>query len=263
MAPDNRCRAIGMKTKLKTSLIGLTTALVLLPLQALAGTPVEWPNLIDAEAQAFEDPFRDLTEDQIDLLRNVVRAREKLSRGSAAAEEVPEVKARLAAALEQLEMDGIDADELIDQRWVVAGLRETAANAGNPALDGAQISLAGFAVPAPPETDGRSTVYLVELAGMCSHTPPPMPNQLVRVRFQDGWTPAYMHQPVRISGRAVIDPSERVFPVVDGDVLMKATWRLDAEAVETLSPPTAANSGSSDWVEQLRSKLKASRAGTE
>ena len=241
----------------------LAATLLAFPTGLAAQQAVNWPDLIDSEAQVFEDPFRDLREDQIDLLRSIVRAREKLSRGTATAEEVPEVESRLDAALTTLAEAGIDADRLIDQRWVVAGLRETAANAGNPALDGAEISLAGFAIPAPPEADGTATVYLVELAGMCSHTPPPMPNQLVRVRFDDGWMPAYMHQPVRISGRAVIDPSERVFQIVDGDVPMKATWRLDAVAVEAFSPAPDAQGGSSDWVEQLRSKLQASRAGSE
>lgn len=234
-----------------------------LPSALAAQEAVEWKDLIDAEAQVFEDPFSDLSEDHINLLRTIVRAREKLARGSAPTEDIPEIESRLGAALETLAEAGLDANRLIDQRWVVAGLRETAANAGNPALDGTEISLAGFAIPAPPETDGTSTVYLVELAGMCSHTPPPMPNQLVRVRFEDGWTPAYMHQPVRISGRAVIDPSEEVFPVVDGNVPMKATWRLDAEALEAFTPTPGVQGGSSDWVAQLRNKLQASRAGTE
>ncbi|WP_218961129.1 DUF3299 domain-containing protein [Ruegeria sediminis] len=234
-------------------------AAALVPSIVGADTSVDWPDLIDAEAQVFDDPFRNLSEDQIDLLRTIVRAREKLARGSAPVEEIPEVEARLENALQTLAQAGIDADDLIDLRWTVAGLRETAANAGNPALDGSEVSLAGFAIPAPPEADGTSTVYLVELAGMCSHTPPPPPNQLIRVRLSDGWRPDYMHQPVRIRGRVHIDPSERVFPVVDGDVPMKATWRLDADSVEAFTPKPRAEGASSDWVEQLRAQLKSRR----
>lgn len=250
-----------MKPLLKTLVAVFSIYLLPLPVLAMDTLFVEWPDLVDTTSQDFADPFRDLTEDQIDQLRGIVRSREKLARGSVPTEDIPGIQARLDAAIDALAEAGIDADWLISQRWVVAGKREDAANAGNPAYDGQSVSIAGFAIPAPPESDGTPAAYLVELAGMCSHTPPPLPNQMIRVRLESDWTPEYMHQPVRLSGQMHIDPSKRVVPVVDGDVAMKATWRLDLSTVEVFKPAATTIAGGSEWVEQLLSKPhQASRA---
>jgi len=216
---------------------------------------VDWNALIDGSVQTYEDPYLDLTSEQLADLVDVARLRQKIGSGDDSASS--ELVAREAALTEA----GIDADWLISQRWVVAERRERAATAGNSELDGSLVTIAGFAIPAPPEENGTPAVYLVEQRGMCSHMPPPIPNQMIRVRLETDWTPAYMHQPVRLTGKIHIDPSERVFQVVDGDVAMKATWRMDASKVEDFKPAaTAAAAGGSDWVEQLRSKLQDSRA---
>ncbi len=157
---------------------------------------------------------------------------------------------------------GIDADWLISQRWDVADRRKLAATAGNPKLDGADVSIAGFAIPAPPDEDGTPMAYLVEQRGMCSHTPPPMPNQLILVRLVGGWQPNAMHEPVRLIGRLHIDPGKQTLRIVDGDVSMVTTWRLDANRVETFSGGNAGAQGSSDWVTQLRAKLKSNSSET-
>ncbi|MDV7145658.1 DUF3299 domain-containing protein [Tropicimonas sp. TH_r6] len=126
---------------------------------------------------------------------------------------------------------------------------------GNPSLDDTTVEIGGFAIPAPPAEDGTPTAYLVEMAGMCSHTPPPPPNQLVLVKLDGEWPPDYVHQPVRLTGRLAIDPSDRVLMVVDGNVSMKSTWRLDLESVEAFLPKPGMSAGNSEWVEQLRAKL--------
>ena len=200
---------------------------------------IVWAELPDPSAQQFEDPYRDLTEDQVEQLRIVVQAREALARETTPQEDRAGIERRLKTAIEAFSAAGIDVDWLIAQRWVVAGKRERAANAANSAFDGQSVSIAGFAIPAPLDTDGTPTVYLVESAGQCSHMPPPDPNQMVKVRLESGWTPTFMNQPVRVKGRLHIDPSERVFPIVDGDVAMKASWRLDASEVEELRPAEA------------------------
>ena len=101
-------------------------------------------------------------------------------------------------------------------------------------LDGQTVTLAGFAIPAPPDADGRAVAYLVPERGMCSHMPPPPPNQMIRVRLSDGWAPTFNHEPVRLTGRLVIDPSERQMVVVDGLMPMRATFRLDVMDAEPL-----------------------------
>lgn len=67
---------------------------------------------------------------------------------------------------------------------------------------------------------------------MCSHMPPPPPNQLVLLRVPDDWRPQALYEPVRVSGRLSIDPTTRTVPVVDGMVRMRATFSMDVSDVE-------------------------------
>lgn len=209
-------------------------AIVLAAVQSSdASTELDWSDLVDQSVQAFEDPYRDLTYEQIDAVRNVLVTRQGLSSASLKDEAREELEDKLADLQSSLSAQGLDADWLISQRWVVAERRERAGTAGNPEVDGQIVTLAGFAIAGPPDADGTSVVYLVPERGMCSHVPPPPPNQMLRVRLSDGWQPQYIHEPVRITGRVSIDPTEQVFHIVDGPVPMRATFSMEAHEVET------------------------------
>jgi hypothetical protein len=244
---------------MKMDLQAILAAAVFLafPTALAAQQAVNWAELVDAEAQIFDDPYLALTAEQIDQLRTVAQAQELSSNESVAQSDRADAQARMRAAEAALGGAGLDADWLISQRWVIAKQREAAANKGNTDLDGSNVTLSGFVIPAMPEPDGTPTVYLVESRGMCSHMPPPMPNQLIRVRLETDWSAQALYQPVRLSGRLQIDPSEKNVHIVDGPVAMKATWRLDASSAETFAPATIPASESPDWVEQLRNKVKA------
>ena len=88
---------------------------------AAADSPsIEWNDLIDARAQSFEDPYADLTENQVAELGIVVRTRALLEGAGLAVDELTQAEARLSSAEAALEQDGIDVDWLLGQRWVVA-----------------------------------------------------------------------------------------------------------------------------------------------
>jgi hypothetical protein len=57
---------------------------------------------------------------------------------------------------------------------------------------------------------------------------------MVRARISGGWTPAHNHEPVRLTGRLTISPSEYVIQVVDGPVEMKTSFAMDVTRVRTL-----------------------------
>ena len=202
---------------------------------------IGWSDLIDEAAQTYQDPYRDLTTDQFRRFQTVVLTRRDLGAPSLTAETRSELEAKLEVAEAALTADGIDIDWLISQRWPVVERRERAAAAGNPAVDGQSVTLSGFAINVPPDEDGTAIVYLVPERGMCSHMPPPHPNQMLRVRLTGDWRPRYMHEPVKITGRLSIDPSEQVFFIVDGPVTMNATFRMQAEEVATVGPMSAFN----------------------
>jgi uncharacterized protein len=220
-----------------------------------ASEQVEWPDLIDQSTQVFDDPYRDMSSDQIRDLITVVRLRDVVQKNPSNAN----AHAQLEATETLLQQAGFDIDWLIDQRWVVAERRTQAALAGNPDIDGQTVALAGFAIPAPPDSDGTPVAYLVPERGMCSHKPPPQPNQMIRVRLTTGWTPQSLHEPVRLTGVLVIDPTERMMQVVDGPQAMRATFRMDAQRVETLADMRADNNSAkqNQWVKDLADRLRA------
>jgi len=189
---------------------------------------LDWSQLIDESAQDYDDPYRELTPEQLTGMVTVARLREVAERGEFIDEELlSRETAALAAA-------GIDVDGMISQRWTVAERREHAATSGNDAVDGREGWLSGFVIPAPPDDDGRPTAYLVPERGMCSHMPPPPPNQLVLLRVPNDWRPQALYEPVRVSGRLSIDPTSRTVPVVDGMVRMRATFSMDVSDIEAL-----------------------------
>ncbi|MCA0930076.1 DUF3299 domain-containing protein [Ruegeria profundi] len=201
---------------------------------ATPGTAMDWADLPDPSAQVFDDPYRDLSPEQFDDVLFVVRIRGRLQQEVGSAEERQKWQALLAETEDALAADGIDVDWLLDQREVVTERRRKAGTNGNPEFDGQTITLAGFAIPAPSDPDGRPVAYLVPERGMCSHMPPPPPNQMIRVRLNGDWTPSYFHEPVRLTGMLTIDPSIQNMMVVDGLMPMNATFQLETERVETL-----------------------------
>ncbi|MFC3612292.1 DUF3299 domain-containing protein [Lutimaribacter marinistellae] len=210
-------------------------AFVFMLLSAGAGAAdgqFDWGDLIDPAAQTFDDPYRDLSYDQMEALVTIVRMRTQLSNA-----ELPDsVRARIEVRLDKAEAAlvaaGIDIDWLIAQRWVVAEKRKRAASRGNPAVDGVEVLLAGFVIPAPPDKNGTLTAYLVPERGMCSHMPPPPPNQLIRIVASSLPEFQRMHEPVIVRGRLEAVESNRDVFVVDGPVPMWSAWTLNAENIE-------------------------------
>ncbi len=201
---------------------------------AASGTSLDWSDLPDPSTQIFDDPYRDLAPEQFDDVLFVVRLRGRLQQKAGSVEERQKWQELLTETEGALSADGIDVDWLLDQREVVSERRRKAGTQGNPQFDGQTITLAGFAIPAPTDPDGRSVVYLVPERGMCSHMPPPPPNQMIRVRLNGDWTPSYFHEPVRLTGTLTIDPSVQNMMVVDGLMPMSATFQLETDTVETL-----------------------------
>lgn len=247
---------------MKTIVLSAFAAVFMFAGSAYAEKAISWSDLIDQTVQTFDDPFRDLSYEQMKALRTIVVSRSKLqSKGVVNADQVM-LEDRIQEAKVALAADGIDAGWLIGQRWLVKERREKAATAGNPALDGKTVTLNGFAIPAPPDADGSNLVYLVPERGMCSHMPPPDPNQMLKVRLTNDWQPAFTHQPVRFTGVMSIAPSQSMFNIVDGAVQMNATFVMDATRVETLEDMKEKNSSpsNSEWADQMAAKLRASGA---
>lgn len=196
---------------------------------------ISWDQLIDHDAQVFEDPYQGLSYDQLDDVRTVAMETKRLEEGGLSSQERVDLTAKRDDARSRLDEAGIDAELLIDQRWVVAERREKAATAVNSELDEQTVVLSGFAIPAPPDVDGSPIVYLVPERGMCSHMPPPNPNQMIRARLSSDWAPSMIHEPIRLTGRLTAQETQHVFRIVDGNVPMRASFIMNVQKVDTMN----------------------------
>ncbi|MGI9365900.1 MAG: DUF3299 domain-containing protein [Rhizobiaceae bacterium] len=219
---------------------------------------VDWGDLVDQSAQTYEDPYRDLNGQQIEALRTIVQNRAWLNDPTLSEARQAESAVKINVAIEQLSEDGIDADWLIDQRWIVADRREKAATAANQGLDGQTVKLTGYAIPAPIDADGTTVVYLVPERGMCSHTPPPNANQMIRARLTGDWSPSMLHEPVRLTGTLSVEETKHAFRIVDGEVLMRASYVLDVTGVETIKDMRADTPAVNKWAASIAARLRAS-----
>ena len=69
------------------------------------------------------------------------------------------------------------------------------------ALDGQQVKIPGYIVPLEVSDEGRTTEFLlVPYYGACIHVPPPPPNQIVLVRYGNGFALQDLYAPVWIEG---------------------------------------------------------------
>lgn len=80
----------------------------------------------------------------------------------------------------------------------------------NIALDGVEISLAGYIIPLEVTAEGTTSFVLVPFIGACIHVPPPPPNQLVFVETEAPWPSDKLWEAVLVTGplRANIQRTE-------------------------------------------------------
>lgn len=193
---------------------------------------IEFSDLVDPLAIVFDDPYRDMGFQLLNKLKLLIELDEKLSENNFTNEERARLTNSRKAAKEMLEINGYNIETLLAQRWEVARKRHTALIATNPVLDGAQVELSGYLIPAGPATDGSFFGYLVPQVGMCSHLPPPSPNKLVRVKLLDDPRGKSLYVPVRVSGQLRAEASDTVIYITDGESRMISGWTLSAKSVE-------------------------------
>ena len=213
---------------------------------------IGFADLPDPAARDFVDPYRAMGTERLEDLKTVVRLDARLAAGETLAPETRQrLEARRDAARQKLIANGFDTDALLAQRWVVAQQRKRALIATNPALDGAEVTLAGFLIPAGIGADGHATGYLVPQVGMCSHMPTPPPNELVRLHVDPSLLVGSMYLPVRVSGTLRTQASDETVHVLDGQVRMVSLWRLDARTL-AMEGPAVASKGPSKPSDRLR-----------
>lgn len=197
---------------------------------------ITFQDLPDPSAQTFDDPFKEMGFDMLEELRTVVRLEERLKTGEVATEARPRLEASLDEARSVLEAHGFDTERLLSQRWTVAENRRRANFATNPSLSGEDVSLSGFLISAGTDENGKRMGYLVAEVGMCSHIPPPPPNQLVRVSLPKDLPTTSLYELVTITGTLRPMPYDATVFLLDGEVRMASMWALELQEIATILP---------------------------
>ncbi len=187
---------------------------------------IGWDDLVPP-AEVYENPFEDLTSEQIGDLRTILRSR--VAEGDQLTEEM---KGKAGAATERLIDQGLDIEWLFKQREIVMEKRLTADVSTRPELVGKDIRLPGYLLPLDLK-DGRAIEFLlVPTVGACIHTPPPPANQMVHVRYPQGVEIEGLYKPVWIRGTLVSRFSEQTVRYADGATQINVSYAMNADQVD-------------------------------
>ena len=118
-------------------------SLAVLPGLAQASDPQEisW-DMLAPPVDAIDNPFENLTDDQMDTLRQILRFEAQAKRG-----DVAEARAKADALRKDLAEQGLDVDGLFAARVEIMEKREAAASAVNEALIGSSVRIPGHVLP--------------------------------------------------------------------------------------------------------------------
>ncbi len=195
---------------------------------AIAAGPqdISWQDLLP-ESEPYDDPFAELDFDQISDLAALLRIEMQLKAGASG-----EKQEEADALREKLTAQGLDPDWLFEQRLIVMEHRQRASESLNEDIVGQAIRLPGYLLPLELVDQKAVEFLLVPTVGACIHTPPPPPNQIVYVRYEDGFKIDGLYQPVWISGEVKAQRQVTELSFIDGEADIDVGYAIDAVMVE-------------------------------
>lgn len=214
---------------MKNLILAIGTVLAVatsLPASAADPLNIGWMDLLPEELP-YHDPFAELEFRQINDLAKLYRI-EVLKIGN-------DADAKLAEAIEirkRLDSQGLDPDHLFEQREIVMKQRRLAATEPNPDLLGKTVRLPGYLLPLELVDQKAVEFLLVPTVGACIHTPPPPANQMVFVRYAEGFEVDELYKPVWISGEMRAQSRTQALYLVDGQADIETTYLVNALSVE-------------------------------
>lgn len=196
------------------------------PAAAMDPLEITWVDLLPEE-RPYHDPFAELKYSQISDLANLYRI-EVLKIG----EDDNATRTRALELRESLVSQGLDPDQLFRQREIVMNQRKLAATEPNPDLLGKTVRLPGYLLPLEVVDQKAVEFLLVPTVGACIHTPPPPANQMVFVRYEQGFEVDELYKPVWISGEMRAQSHSNALSLVDGQTNIETTYFVDAVSVD-------------------------------
>lgn len=215
-----------MKKLLLILLLGLTSVM---QVQAQP-MKIDWQDL-QGKVPPYQDPFSDLTEDQLYKLSVYGRITEmkklfpSYDLSDAMLKEAEDAKA-------QLIKENIDIDEMFAQRDIIMEKRKKAALVTNDLLANREIEMSGYMLALEFDNGEVSEFLLVPTIGACSHKPIPPANQLIYVKAKESIVAGSPYMPIKITGTLRVTPSTQDLYLVDGKKQIKMAYSLEDAIVE-------------------------------
>jgi hypothetical protein len=163
---------------------------------------------------SIEDPFKDLTTEQLLKLSTYERTAALQQRDPEAVSE--EMAQEAEEAKSWLIEQGIDVEGILAKREEIKRLRHRRANSTNPELDGKQVRIPGYLLPLDYDGKKVTEFLLVPWVGACIHTPAPPPNQIVYVILDEAFEVRSQFEPVWVTGGLMIEDVLKDLFLVDG-----------------------------------------------
>ena len=110
----------------------------------------------------------------------------------------------------------------------------------SPDLEGKQIELTGYLLPVDREGDLVYEFLLLPMSGLCSHMPPPPPNQAVHVFPAKPYKSTQIYEAVTVSGALRPGLEKTQLIILDGVSVIASGYRMaKAEIAKAESVPDA------------------------
>ena len=117
-------------------------------------------------------------------------------------------------------------------------------------LEGKQIELTGYLLPVDREGDLVYEFLLLPVSGLCSHMPPPPPNQAVHVFPAKPFKLTEIYEPVTVSGTLKPELEKTQLIILDGVSVIESGYHIaKAEVAKADSRPGCIAVAQGDAVE--------------
>ncbi|MGJ8581007.1 MAG: DUF3299 domain-containing protein [Psychromonas sp.] len=191
---------------------------------------INWQDL-QGKVAPYQDPFADLTDDQLYNLSIYGRISE-MKRLYPDYELTEDMLQEADNAKAQLIKEGVDIDYMFAQRDIIIEKRKKAGLVTNDLLADREIEMSGYMLALEFDEGTVSEFLLVPTIGACSHKPVPPANQLIFVKTDTPVTAGSPYMPIKITGTLRITPEVKDLYLVDGNKKITMSYSLDNALVE-------------------------------
>ncbi|ASI90888.1 DUF3299 domain-containing protein [Vibrio mediterranei] len=132
----------------------------------------------------------------------------------------------------ELGSEGVDARDLLDKRATYMAQMQARSETTTDRFDKQHIRMAGFIVPLEMTGEKSTDFLLVPVAGACIHLPPPPANQIVRIRYPEGFEIKNVQYPVWVEGIFTSDKQKEDVFLVDGNTSVTMGYSMEATNIE-------------------------------